>query len=130
MCKIKIITINYTHQMDHTTYMVEDVSIQYEVRIDEYPPETELTNHVPFYRPNSTVTILLTYMNSIQCVLDMVVEDREGVVKKIFNTEDMREHVRNELYSDSGSEIYYRIDDPFQNGNINQKLAIFKSGRK
>jgi hypothetical protein len=52
---------------------VYETNVKYEVRLDDFPPETALTKYTPFYRPNSIAgrsPLLLKYVNTLHILME------------------------------------------------------------
>lgn len=117
-------TTNITENDD----CIYETNVKYEIRIDEYPPETELTKHIPFYRPNSLACnspIVLEYVNTLQEVFDIIFEHPNGNRYYLFPSEECKKKAREELKK--GYNTCYRAKDPFAVGNKNHIMTVYKA---
>lgn len=107
---------------------VYETNVKYEIRIDEYPPESELTKYIPFYRPNSIASrspLVLKYVNTLREVFDIIFEHPNGNKYYLFPSEKTKEKARDEFKK--GYDTCYRVKDPFEVGNKNHIMTVYKA---
>ena len=107
---------------------VYETNVKYEVRVDNFPPETELNKYTPFYRPNSIAgrcPLILKYVNTLQEVFDIIFEDPNGKKYYLFPSEACKEKARDEFKK--GYNTCYRAKDPFAIGNKNHIMTVYKA---
>ena len=107
---------------------VYETNVKYEVRLDDFPSETALTKYTPFYRPNSIASrspLVLKYVNTLREVFDIIFEHPNGNKYYLFPSEKTKEKARDEFIK--GYDTCYRVRDPFEVGNKNHIMTVYKA---
>ena len=107
---------------------VYEPNVKYEVRLDDFPQETALTKYTPFYRPNSIASrspLILKYVNTLQDVFNIIFEHPNGNKYCLFPSEKTKDKARSEFKK--GYDTCYRVRDPFDDGNKNYIMTIYKA---
>ena len=107
---------------------VYETNVKYEVRLDDFPPETELTKYTPFYRPNSIAgrpPLILKYVNTLQEVFGIIFNHPNGKKYYLFPSEACKEKAREEFKK--GYNTCYRTKDPFAIGDKNHIMTVYKA---